>query len=204
VAQHEHREVRIRCPHCGYLGIFEILPIHDIWIPDEGKLLGQRRCPNLECRGHVFFIRSQASERLITYPPEKIDFKKDGIPSNIVSIFEEAITCQANGCYIASAMLIRKTLEELCKARGANGSNLFNRIEALKNSIVIPKELMDALHELRLLGNDATHVEAEVYDKIGEEETSIAITLTKELLKALYQYTDLLGQLTQLKKMNNP
>jgi len=75
------------------------------------------------------------------------------------------------------------------------------RLAALGGSIVVPQELLDAADELRLFGNDAAHVEAKAYDDIGEDEATIAIELAKELLKAVYQYTTLLGKLKALKKL---
>jgi len=51
-----------------------------------------------------------------------------------------------------------------------------------------------------LLGNDAAHIEAKTYQSIGEPEVRIAINLTKELLKAAYQYEGLLNELTALQK----
>ena len=59
----------------------------------------------------------------------------------------------------------------------------------------MPEALLDGLDELRLLGNDATHVEARLYDDVGQEEAELAIDVTKEVLKGVYQYGDLLKRL---------
>ena len=64
---------------------------------------------------------------------------------------------------------------------------------------MIPQELLDGLDDLRILGNDAAHVEAKVYKQIGKEELDVAIEFAKEVLKAVYQYTSLLGRLKALK-----
>jgi hypothetical protein len=74
------------------------------------------------------------------------------------------------------------------------------RLAALGNTVIIPAELLAAADELRLLGNDAAHIEAKTYDKIGAEECAIAIELAKELLKAVYQYANLVSRLQALKK----
>lgn len=66
--------------------------------------------------------------------------------------------------------------------------------------MVLPQGLLQALDDLRLLGNDAAHIEAKTYDAIGKEELSIAIELTKEILKAVYQLDGLLVRLKALKK----
>ncbi len=56
------------------------------------------------------------------------------------------------------------------------------------------------MDELRLLGNDAAHIEAKTYDAIGKEETEVALTLTKEILKGVYQLDELVNRLKALKK----
>ena len=55
------------------------------------------------------------------------------------------------------------------------------------------------LTDHRVLGNDAVHVNAKVYKNIGREEVEVALTFTKEILKAVYQYKGLLGKLQKLK-----
>ena len=96
--------------------------------------------------------------------------------------------------------MIRRTLEELCEDKGANGANLKERIAALRANVVLPSELFAAMDELRLLGNDAAHIEAKVYDSIGKEEVDLGLLLTKEILKAVYQLDDLVKRLQALKK----
>jgi hypothetical protein len=49
--------------------------------------------------------------------------------------------------------------------------------------------------ELKLMGNDAAHVQAKNYDNIGKEEAEDAIELAKEVLKALYQLQGLVNRL---------
>lgn len=96
--------------------------------------------------------------------------------------------------------MIRKTLEEICSHEGSNGDNLKKRLQDLGTKIMIPKELNEGMDELRLLGNDAAHVEANTFGQIGKEEIEISIEFTKEILKATYQYEDLLSKLRSLKK----
>jgi len=117
-----------------------------------------------------------------------------------VSALEEAITCHANECFVAAAIMVRKTLEELCRERSAQGKDLKERIRDLGTKIVLPRELLDGLDDLRLLGNDAANIESREYDKVGKEEVEIGIEFTKEVLKATYQYSALLNRLRGLKK----
>jgi uncharacterized protein DUF4145 len=100
--------------------------------------------------------------------------------------------------------MVRKTLEELCENRGAQGKNLKDRITDLGGKVVLPKELLDGLDDLRLLGNDAAHIESKVFQQVGKDEVELSIEFTKEVLKAIYQYDDLLARLRALKKAQQP
>lgn len=97
--------------------------------------------------------------------------------------------------------MVRKTLEELCLERGATGPNLKERIKSLQTRVILPPELLEGLDDLRLLGNDAAHVESQEYNQIGKEEVEVGIEFAKEVLKAVYQYSALLQRLRALKKV---
>jgi hypothetical protein len=130
-----------------------------------------------------------------TVPPVLIDFDPSGIPETVVRALEEAICCHGAKCFKAAAMMVRKALETLCEAQGAKGNDLKQKVIDLGSKIVIPKDLMDGLDNLRLLGNDAAHVEARVYDEIGADEVETALEFSKEVLKACYQYAALVARL---------
>lgn len=193
--------VRVCCPSCRRNGTLEPTRIDDLSI-DNGQspaLFGQRLCPNPDCRCHIFFVMKGRS-LLVTYPPERIDFDATALPPPVINAFEEAITCHSAGAYTAAAIMVRKTLEEMCIDRGASGKNLKEKLTSLGSKIIVPKELIEGADELRLLGNDAAHIEAQAYTKVGADEVSVGIEFAKELLKACYQYTDLLARLRALKK----
>ncbi|WP_166727692.1 DUF4145 domain-containing protein [Mucilaginibacter gilvus] len=136
----------------------------------------------------------------MSYPQQRIDFSKDNIPVNILQIFTEAVTCHSNECFIAAGMMIRKTLEAICEDKRATGANLHQKLESLKKLITVPTELLEAMYELKLLGNDAAHIVAKDFEEIGNEEIEISIEFAKEILKSVYQYQSLLSKLRGLKK----
>jgi hypothetical protein len=190
----------IRCPGCGNLGTFEPLRnMSDVFIAPN-LWLSQRRCPNPNCHAHVFCIHDNPGNVLRTYPAQRIDFDPKNIPDRIVKTFIEAISCNAENLHVATAIMIRRTLEELCEDKQTIGNTLKDRIGSLKSIVVLPTELFAALDDLRLLGNDAAHIEAKTYDSIGPAEIEVAIELTKEILKAVYQLDDLVLRLRSLKK----
>lgn len=193
----------LKCPHCGNIGTFGTI-CNDIYCQDDkGKpiAIGIKMCPNPSCGGHAFVIYDWRSRSILdSYPMTKLDFNKDDIPTEIAESFEEAIICHANKCYIASAIMVRKTLELLCKDKGAEGRNLKERIQALVETITMPNELKEGMDVLRVLGNNAAHVELTDFDEISENELEISIDFTKEILKSVYQFDKLLSALRSLKK----
>lgn len=197
-----HTVVKLRCPLCRQRGTFDPL-CSDLQFNDGNHhyVAGLRRCPDTACTALVFFVEKNNNELAISYPAERIDFDATNIPSSVINALEESITCHASQCFIASAIMVRKTLEELCKDRDAKGDNLKQRIRALGTKVVLPTELLEGLDDLRLLGNDAAHIESTEYDKVGKEEVEVGIEFAKEVLKAVYQYSALLTRLRALKKV---
>lgn len=190
-----------RCAFCRHIGT--LIQLGDDLEVTEHFFAGLRCCPNPSCRALMFVRYSIYSDLEIT-PPPLIPFDGQNIPNPVLRVFREAVVCHSVKCYSAAAIMIRRTLEEICDDRSANGPNLFKRIEDLGSKIVLPQELREALHELRLLGNDAAHIEAETYAKVSDEEVTVAIEFTKEILKATYQYADLLTRMRNLKKNATP
>jgi hypothetical protein len=194
--------VQVRCPGCKQQGTFDsITNVMDLVIQNisPSVTMGQRRCPNPQCQAHLFFAY-QNGRTVIAYPPERLDFDPVNLPASVLAALEEAISCHANRCFIAAAIMVRKTLEELCRDRQATGNNLKERIRALGARVVLPQELLDGLDDLRLLGNDAAHIESQEFNQVGQEEVEIGLEFAKEVLKAVYQYTALLNRLRGLKR----
>lgn len=199
--------VNLRCPYCRHKGAFHGLngcndvTWHGDVAPNRKAVFsgGVRKCPNPDCQSLVFIVL-QNGKLDTSYPPEIIDFDSSNLPARILETLEEAIKAHGAGCFKASALMVRRVLEELCSDKNATGNDLKTRLAALGGNIVIPQELLSAADELRLLGNDAAHVEAKTYDSIGPNEATLAIELAKELLKAVYQYSSLVSKLKALKK----
>jgi len=121
----------------------------------------------------------------------------------VLEAFQEAIVAEANQCYRASALMARRTLELVCADQGAEGATLVKRLQALGTRAILPEPLLQALDHLRLLGNDAAHVDARDYEQVGRDEVRLALDVSKELLKAVYQYNDLLARLGALRRQDD-
>jgi hypothetical protein len=195
--------IAMRCPGCRQIATFDGAIPHDAGLLYNGQIVqaGLRVCPNPSCRTVIYFIWDVSVGNLLaSYPPERLDFDSANIPASITKALEEAITCHANECFIAGAIMVRKTLEELCHDRGTKGNNLKERLRNLGTAVILPQELLGGLDDLRLLGNDAAHIESQEYSTVGKEEVGVGIEFTKEVLKAVFQYSNLLGRLRSLRR----
>ena len=194
--------IAVKCPHCWHNGTFETTWISDVVEMNRGVVhfyLWIRRCPNKKCNGHLFFISDALENILLTSPSDTIPFNRENIPTKVIWAFEEAIKCHSNTCFIASAIMIRKTLEEICTEQSITWKNLKEKLKDLWTKILIPKELISGMDELRLLWNDAAHIEAQTFWEIWKVEIEISLEFTKEILKAVYQFESLLKKLQSLK-----
>jgi Domain of unknown function (DUF4145) len=193
------RNQNFECPVCCHKGSFVVLKfLASINNQFEGVAILQ--CPNLDCYSLVF--GEIVNKNIVsTFPYKTVDFNSVDIPEKIILTFKEALGCFSNQFYVAAGVMIRKTLEELCDFEGAVGSNLHKRIEDLKIKITISNDLKDAISELKLLGNDAAHIELKDFENIGNDEIEVAIEIIKELLKSLYQQKNLVQRIKNLKKI---
>lgn len=198
--------VSLRCPYCGREGSFEGVGVQDrigrnqVGDKISAYNLGIRRCPYPQCYGAIFY--QVYGDEITTYPAQRIDFDTTDIPDGVAKCLTEAIDCHANGDDVAAAIMVRKTLEEMCAEKGGVGRDLKDRIKNLGSKIVIPQELLSGMDSLRLLGNDAAHIEARTFADVGTKELEVAIKFTKELMKSVYQYGSLLRELEDLKAVS--
>jgi Domain of unknown function (DUF4145) len=128
-----------------------------------------------------------------------LDFDASALPESVQDPLEEAIACHSAECFRAAAVMVRRALEAVCEEQGVKGKNLYDRIEQLGARIVLPKAFVRSLQNLRLLGNDAAHIEAKVYEEVGEREIVAAIDVAKVILQATYQMGSILDELEGLK-----
>lgn len=191
--------VAARCPACKTSSVFDAVsqtPDTQV-VPRGGRVLvtGLRTCPSRLCGCLIFFVCEPGGSNVRLYPPETLDFDSTGLPQSVLDALEEAVMCHAASCYRASAMMVRKTLEQLCIEQTITKGNLKEKVKELCAKIVIPIDLVDGIDDLRLLGNDAAHVSAQDFNQVGKDEVETAIELAKELLRATYQHKSLVARM---------
>jgi hypothetical protein len=207
------QQVAMRCPWCRHVVVLEavagqkdVRAQQRVEVTDRGPIevvwaFGLRRCPRLDCHGAIFVIHHEG-EVTQSFPPEVIDIDLSDLPDDIVDSLTEALTCHSVRCYKAAAIMIRRTLEEVCADQGVTKGTLVEKLTALSQQVIIPADLVDGLHDLRLLGNDAAHLEARAYKDIGRQEVELGVEVVKLLLVSLYQTRGIVERLRAMRRQD--
>lgn len=197
----EPTRLSVRCPACHQWAQMTG-PGPDLVVDDDTCYVGFRVCPDPDCSQFVICYYELDLARhpvnILTQPAARLRLDASEVPAEITACLEEAATCQAEGCYRAAAMLVRRAVEVACELQGATGKDLKERIDSLSSMGVVSGALVDGMHRIRFLGNDAAHVEAKEYSDIGDAEVGLALKVVVKLLDHLYQNQELVRQLKEL------
>ena len=118
--------------------------------------------------------------RTMAAPKESPRTLHESAPENMRSLFAEASECEMVGAHRGAGVLYRAAVEELVKEQGANGKDLYSKIDSLKAKL--PDELVEDLHEARMLGNDSIHAGI----TYSRDEVADVAKLIEEAVLVLY------------------
>ncbi|MGB5925040.1 MAG: DUF4145 domain-containing protein [Dehalococcoidia bacterium] len=144
-----------KCPYCKGLSNFDLTGQ-----TCSGLLKG---CASLDvcqnCKTPVYFVTQSIQDRvtiLDSYP--KLDLETDKeLPENVKIALTEAIKGLNDENWNSCLVMCRRALEEAMVDLGAEGRDLFNKIDTLENQRRITPELKAWAHESRLGGKLGAH-----------------------------------------------
>jgi len=108
------------------------------------------------------------------------------IPAGIRQSVTEARNCFGAGSYLATAVLVRRSIEGLCADQGANHKTLHRALQDLVGREVIDARLLEWADGLRVLGNIGAHFTKQ---SVSKQDASDAIDLIEALLDYVYVFT---------------
>jgi hypothetical protein len=130
---------------------------------------------------------------------KKVALENDDIPEKIAMIYKESIDAYNSGAYILVAAGLRAVIEAICSSKkidrgtvpykngGKNTSkNLEGKIHGLMDEGYVSPRQLEALHELRFLGNTALHE----IDKPTELQINIAFSIIESIIEVIYGFED--------------
>lgn len=158
-----------KCIRCGNLAIFklknEIEIEEDLYDEDnQYATFGYNSyyiflctsCNRVSIFGYFFTnpVEEKISELDLIYP--EVKNITNYLPEEIKKIYIEAQKIQ-NISATSFAILIRKSLEQICKEQQARGTNLSEMIKDLSIKNVLPKKMNELANIVRYIGNVSAH-----------------------------------------------
>jgi hypothetical protein len=104
------------------------------------------------------------------------------LPKKVDESYREALRCSAAGAHIATAVMVRRTLEAIAREFSPNARTLAQGLKAMHEQGVISNELSHWGDELRFLGNIGAHpTEVEVTGLDAEEAVEFLDAIVETL-----------------------
>jgi hypothetical protein len=116
------------------------------------------------------------------YPPldTGIPYK---LPPKVEESYREARLCQRAGSHIATAVMVRRTLEAVAREFSQNSRNLVAALGAMHNQGVISNELALWGDQLRFLGNVGAHP---TNDRVTALDAKEAVEFLEAIVETIY------------------
>lgn len=195
--------VSTECPSCFvYAGFYSIFagPFRSMDHRYEAKVFGEfrkayyipsqfagdsrgvhdlKKCP--QCDEVIHFIDEDPQ-----YPIKKFSITKynTDIPKSVREDMVEADTCIKLNLYKAASIMLRRTMENICfnKDHKIKG----DLIDKINTVLLNYPDLRTIAHEIRIIGNEGTHIEARVYSEINALEVTTARKFIETLNNVLF------------------
>jgi hypothetical protein len=109
----------------------------------------------------------------------------DAVPDAVRRDFDEARDCLVKAkAFRASAAMSRKAIEDMCRAHGHTGGNLFKKLQAMLDAGVIDTRLHEWATAIREVGNEGAHGVLPVTKQDAEE----VLVFVEALADYIYVY----------------
>lgn len=175
----------IICPNCTktfYLDAFTYY-----------NYIGDVRCTNC---GATLTVTILNGELKVT--PINKTFEITSIPnapSNVTSDVSEAQICHAVGAYKACVVMCRRSLEQVCDDKSAQGRLLHDKIHYLQGQGIISSEIFGIFEEIRYFGNYGAHPNDDLLGDVTKDDSSSVLEITLHTVKHIYDVPETIRRL---------
>ncbi len=108
------------------------------------------------------------------------------IPESLRREHAEARACFKAQAYIATVVMVRRTLEGVCSDHKITKKPLYAALDDMRSRGLIEGRLLEWAQELRVLGNDAAHFTGRY---VSRQDAADALTLAEALMDYLYVFS---------------
>lgn len=117
-------------------------------------------------------------------------------PQHIGDAASEAHKVHSYEAYRATAILCRAVIEAICKDKGAEGRDLFRKIDNLYDQGEIRKFVKETAHVLRAIGNDMAHGDFD--QELSADDADHILGFMDSILDEVYESTAKLTEMQSL------
>ncbi|QBP06950.1 DUF4145 domain-containing protein [Virgibacillus phage Mimir87] len=172
ISSYKHTEVETVT---NYYDPRDSIEFYFIW-----KLYLCKVCMNVTLEQINFNNDDDENHKELLYPFKKTE--SDFIPKPVAGAYEAALKVRKIDGAIC-AIAIRRTLEMICKDKGAKGETLYHKLKNLSDEDILPPILEEMARVLRIIGNSAAHPGD---DEFNHELVSYMLEFTKIILDYVY------------------
>ena len=200
------------CPHCGILSLNQLQSnlaytdrIRNPKDPADGQLyaIDKRhliyRC--VKCHKETYFlvqdavviheqnpggdrtIKRVAEAAILHQFPLAIPATHASVPVDVKKAMIEAEKCLAVGAWNGSATMTRRAVDAICQSRGAEGADLYHRLQWLRDNHLITPDIWQWAEELRILGRSGAHPE---WEDVEPDDATYAVKFLREIIRYVY------------------
>jgi Domain of unknown function (DUF4145) len=189
------------CPECDSPQHFSPICVHQTALTQEGFSDDYILAKCDKCDRPALFNRLSLGDldddfpyRL--WPPleRHVEFK---LPEIVRDSYEEAVRCENAKSFIATAVMVRRALEAVCKEYDPKSKSIYAALQNMLKNGVISEELMEWATELRVIGNRGAHATSE---KITRTEAKEALDFLQAILEIFYDLRPKFKQMQDRKK----
>jgi hypothetical protein len=196
MTEEERRYLKMQCSHCGNVAPMRVCGVYSEVVTDTepdgygeeaGDVYEILKCPG--CNGIMFGkyfwhdafdpVENDISFDLL-YPSDRKT--PVGLSAAIVKEYEAALKVRKVSSN-AFGVLVRRVLELVCIDRGAQGHDLFEKLQYLSSNGEMPSKLVDVAAHIRVLGNIGAHA---ALGELTDAEVSILDDLCRAILEYVY------------------
>ncbi len=115
--------------------------------------------------------------------PRQMKHAEFPLPPKVKESYEEAVLCHEAGAWLATSVMVRRTLEAVGRQFDPTAKRPVEGMKAMKDQGVISEELYQWGEELRFLGNIGAHPTDDV---ITSQDAQEAIDLARAIIETIY------------------
>jgi hypothetical protein len=178
------------CAHCSKSVLGQVSGSHESYNPEQGPPLLSLLIDCTNCGLSSLFQAEDYGAgwddptRAWPAPGRRLGLS---VPQELRNEHEQARLCFEAKAYTAAGVMVRRTLEGVCAAKGTTkGRPLFQGLREMKESGAIDERLFDWAQALRVLGNQGAHYTG---TQISREDAEDALDLCEALLDYMFELT---------------